>query len=106
VRIEPSEKIAPRIGSADQTDRGGGARTDDRPPGKGGAPPTFAHDGEHDEDGCGNGVPMETNERFPQGLGNLATNARFPHSHKPILSVSGKKEAPENGNKVLPMYPV
>jgi tetratricopeptide (TPR) repeat protein len=35
----------------------------------------------------GNVVPMETQERFPQGLGNLAQNARFPHSHKPIISV-------------------
>ena len=26
---------------------------------------------------------METTERFPHGLGNLAQNARFPHSHKP-----------------------
>ena len=30
---------------------------------------------------------METQERFPQGLGNLAKTARFPHSHKPILVV-------------------
>jgi hypothetical protein len=30
---------------------------------------------------------METEERFPQGLGNLAENARFPHSHKPIVVV-------------------
>jgi hypothetical protein len=34
-----------------------------------------------DEDGYGNDVPMETKRRFPQGLGNLAKNARFPHSH-------------------------
>ena len=27
---------------------------------------------------------MEITERFPQELGNLAHNARFPHSHKPI----------------------
>jgi hypothetical protein len=33
------------------------------------------------EDGCGNGAPMEITERFPQPLGNLAQNARFPHSH-------------------------
>jgi len=37
------------------------------------------------QDGCGNDVPMETPERFPQGLGNLAQTARFPHSHKPII---------------------
>ena len=50
---------------------------------------------------------METKERFPQGLGNLATNARFPHSHKPII-IRGeeKKKKPGTGNKVLPMYPV
>jgi transposase-like protein len=28
---------------------------------------------------------METKKRFPQGLGNLAQNARVPHSHKPII---------------------
>jgi hypothetical protein len=33
------------------------------------------------EDGYGNAVPMETKKRFPQGLGNLAQDARFPHSH-------------------------
>jgi hypothetical protein len=33
------------------------------------------------EDGCGNVAPMEITERFPQPLGNLAQNARFPHSH-------------------------
>ena len=33
------------------------------------------------EDGCGNAAPMEITERFPQPLGNLAENARFPHSH-------------------------
>jgi len=38
---------------------------------------------------------METKERFPQGLGNLATNARFPHSHKPMIIVLGKKENPD-----------
>ncbi|MCR4341182.1 MAG: hypothetical protein NUW01_14995, partial [Gemmatimonadaceae bacterium] len=44
------------------------------------------------ERGCGNDVPMETQERFPQGLGNLAENARFPHSHEPIIVVyDGKK---------------
>jgi hypothetical protein len=47
------------------------------------------------EDGCGNGVPMETKKRFPQGLGNLAQNARFPHSHKPIIHSSQKGEDEE-----------
>ena len=34
--------------------------------------------------GCGNAAPMEIKNRFPQERGNLAQNARFPHSHKPI----------------------
>jgi hypothetical protein len=49
---------------------------------------------------------METQERFPQGLGNLATNARFPHSHKPRIILVGEEEELGYGNKVLPMYPV
>jgi hypothetical protein len=45
------------------------------------------------EDGYGNDVPMETIERFPQELGNLAQNARFPHSHSPIpLGLEGERE--------------
>jgi hypothetical protein len=36
-------------------------------------------------DGCGNVGTVETTERFPPRLGNLAKNARFPHSHKPII---------------------
>ena len=36
-------------------------------------------------DGCGNAGAMETTERFPPRLGNLAQTARFPHFHKPIL---------------------
>jgi hypothetical protein len=40
---------------------------------------------------CGNAGPMEITKRFPQDLGNLAQNARFPHSHKPSLSLSGEK---------------
>jgi hypothetical protein len=35
---------------------------------------------------------MEITERFPQELGNLAENARFPHSHKPILQMSDEKD--------------
>jgi hypothetical protein len=34
---------------------------------------------------------MEITERFPQELGNLAQNASFPHSHKPIPLLSGEK---------------
>ena len=33
------------------------------------------------ETGYGNAGTMETTERFPQRLGNLAHHARFPHSH-------------------------
>jgi hypothetical protein len=33
------------------------------------------------EDGYANDSPMETLNRFPQGFGNLAKDARFPHSH-------------------------
>ena len=33
------------------------------------------------ENGCGNDAPLEITERFPQPLGNLAENGRFPHSH-------------------------
>lgn len=35
--------------------------------------------------GCGNATPVEITERFPQGFGNLAHHARFPHFHKPVL---------------------
>jgi hypothetical protein len=41
--------------------------------------------------GCGNAGPMEITERFPQDLGNLAQNARFPHSHKPFFFGSEEK---------------
>lgn len=98
--------IPPTGGSADQIDRVGGARSDERPAGQGVAPPEFARDDDHGDNGCGNAVPMETQDRFPQGLGNLATNAGFPHSHKPMMIVWEKKEEPGIGNKVLPMYPV
>jgi hypothetical protein len=68
-----------------ETDRVGGARSDDRQAGKGTASPDVARIVvATNEDGCGNGVPVESTNRFPQGLGNLAQNARFPHFHKPI----------------------
>jgi hypothetical protein len=38
-----------------------------------------------DHDGYANDRPMETPNRFPQGVGNLAKNARFPHSHSQDL---------------------
>ena len=54
-----------------------------------------------DQDGCGNGVPMETQERFPQGLGNLAQTARFPHSHKPITLWSETRRQDRNTDVVV-----
>jgi hypothetical protein len=39
---------------------------------------------------------METQRRFPQGLGNLAQNARFPHSHKPIIPSLSRKKKTKN----------
>ena len=67
---------------AAHNDRVGGARNDDRQAGKGTHPPNFhKRPRPHAKDGCGNGVPMESKERFPQELGNLAQNARFPHFH-------------------------
>jgi hypothetical protein len=96
-----------REGSTGQNDRAGGARSDERSAGKGGAPAAFGREDDHDEDGCGNAVPMETRERFPQGLGNLATNAGFPHSHKPIIIRGEERQKnPEPETKVSPMYPV
>jgi hypothetical protein len=35
---------------------------------------------------------METTKRFPQRLGNLAQNARFPHFHKPSSFFSSNKK--------------
>ena len=76
-------------------------------PARGGAPAAFAREDDHGEDGCGNAVPMETRERFPQGLGNLAAHARFPHSHKPIiLRGEERQKNPEPVTKVSPIYPV
>jgi hypothetical protein len=37
---------------------------------------------------------METKKRFPQGRGNLAQNARFPHSHTDHLFL--RKETTKN----------
>jgi hypothetical protein len=47
------------------------------------------------EDGCGNDAPLEITKRFPQPLGNLAQNARFPHSHKPIPLSQRPKTKPK-----------
>ena len=58
------------------------------------------------EDRCGNAVSVETTHRFPQRLGNLAHNARFPHSHSGPRHDAEEKNDPETDYKVLPMYPV
>ena len=110
--------------SADTNDRVGGARNDDRIAGKGTAPPAFGLKGlssrgsvciraskrsaatftplrSQRSDGCGNDVRMETQERFPQGLGHLAKKARFPHSHKDHrCSHEGKDRTTKNSNSV------
>jgi hypothetical protein len=68
-------------------DRVGGAGNDDQHASKGYIPPRFGVRPRrgNDEDGCGNAVSMESKKRFPQRLGNLPENARFPHSHKPLF---------------------
>jgi hypothetical protein len=48
------------------------------------------------EDGCGNDAPMEITERFPQPLGNLAKNARFPHSHSRVSDFDKNKDQDTN----------
>jgi hypothetical protein len=48
------------------------------------------------EDGCGNAAPMEITERFPQPLGNLAQNARFPHSHSRLSDGDKTKDQDTN----------
>jgi hypothetical protein len=48
--------------------------------------------GARTKDGCGNGAPMEITERFPQPLGNLAQDARFPHSHSRLSCFDQKEE--------------
>jgi hypothetical protein len=67
-------------GSTDQNDRAGGARSDERPVGKGGAPSEFARQDHDGEDGCGNAVPMETKERFHR---DLEISQRTRDSHIP-----------------------
>jgi len=43
-------------------------------------------------DGYGNAVAVETTNRFPQRLGNLAENARSPHFHSRFFFVSEKNK--------------
>ena len=39
---------------------------------------------------------MAITNRFPQRLGNLAQNARFPHFHKPPVVVSDRRKDGKN----------
>jgi|HubBroStandDraft_4_1064222.scaffolds.fasta_scaffold661960_1 hypothetical protein len=48
------------------------------------------------DDDYGNAAPMEITERFPQPLGNLAQNARFPHSHSRFSHVDQNKDQNTN----------
>jgi hypothetical protein len=41
----------------------------------------FSEEVTKNKSGYGNDAPMEITKRFPQELGNLAQNARLPHSH-------------------------
>ncbi len=47
-------------------------------------------------DGYGNAVAVETTNRFPQRLGNLAENARSPHFHSRFFFVSEKNKTKTN----------
>src|SRR5712692_5816240 len=51
------------------------------------ARPVFAHIGH----GCGNAAAVEITKRFPPRLGNLAQNARFPHSHSRLSCEGGER---------------
>ena len=75
------------MASGAKNDRVGCPRNDDRRAAQGLVSPRIAMTEEvisKIAHGCGNDAPVEITERFPQELGNLAQNARFPHSHKPI----------------------
>ena len=54
------------------------------------------------EIGYGNVGAMETTERFPQRLGNLAQNARFPHFHSrsPVFHDKTTKKNTTNGMRL------
>jgi hypothetical protein len=51
------------------------------------------------EDGYGNGAAMEIRERFPQPLGNLAQNARFPHSHSRLSYFDQEEQKTKNTDR-------
>ena len=42
--------------------------------------------------GCGNAGAVETTQRFPPRLGNLAQSARFPHSHEPTIVMDDERQ--------------
>ena len=46
--------------------------------------------------GYGNDAAMEITKRFPQQLGNLAQNARFPHSHSRLSDVDKNTDQDTN----------
>jgi hypothetical protein len=89
--VEAGLSLSGWRGQRIQTDRVGGPRNDDRQAGKGTASPlgSIVDDA---EDGYANDSPMETTKRFPQGFGNLAKNARFPHSHSQDSFVEKREE--------------
>ncbi len=70
-------------------DRVGGARNDDRPVGKGGASPVNAHGRSfHRHNAAVEMTSYGNHKTVTTGLANLAQNARFAHSHKPITAES------------------
>ena len=54
------------------------------------------------EDGYGNDAPMEIKERFPQPLGNLAQNARFPHSHSRLSHFDHEEHRQQTRTAIRP----
>ena len=67
-------------------------------------PPRSARSVDDADDGYANDSPMETRKRFPQGFGNLAKNARFPHSHSQDLGLvvlTGEKNRRSEDNALI-----
>jgi hypothetical protein len=77
-------------------DRTGGCRSDDLEDGQGlASPPCASRETSMRNEirrGYGNDALMEITKRFPQALGNLAENARFPHSHSRSSSCQIRKK--------------
>jgi hypothetical protein len=67
-----------------ETDRVGGARNDDRQAGKGTASPLNARSQSSRRKTAVEMTSSGNHKTVSTGLGNLAQNARFPHSHEPI----------------------